>query len=71
MQTMTLSGFMTRQWHSANGKKFRSQVRRRAERQGGDHQSVEIRDADGFMVDYYTCPDEMAEIYRIARAAGY
>ena len=68
---MALGGFMTRQWHSPNGKRFRSQVRRHAERQGGDHQSVEVRDADGFMVDYYTCPDEMAEIRRIGRAAGY
>lgn len=66
-----LNGFTSRQWHNElGGKKFRSQVRRRAERLGGERNDVDIYDSNGFKVDVYTCPATMAEYHRIGRAAG-
>ena len=42
MLTINLGGFMSRQWHDKNGKKFRSQIRRREQRRDG---AAEPRDA--------------------------
>ena len=65
MKTMQLNGFTSRRWHEGNsGKKFRAQMRRRAEKMGGDDDSVEIRDEDGRLVDYYMCPKELSAAAR-------
>lgn len=72
MKTMQLNGFTSRRWHEGNsGKKFRAQMRRRAEKMGGADDSVEIRDESGKLVDYYMCPTEYASSMRVGRAAGF
>lgn len=49
METIRLTGFMSRQWHhEIDGKKFRAQVYRRAAEMGG---TVEIRDDGGAVLD--------------------
>ena len=72
MKTMQLNGFTSRRWHEGlSGKKFRAQMRRRAEKMGGTDDSVEIRDESGSLVDYYMCPTEYASSMRVGRAAGF
>ena len=61
MITITLGGFMSRQWHNElGGKKFRTQIRRRACRSGGA-EAVEICDGSGALVDYIPSDAEARE----------
>lgn len=55
-----LGGFMTRQFlDERSGKKFRSQVRRRAQRMADDDgSSTEIRGNDDALLDYCMGPTE-------------
>lgn len=59
IKTIRLTGFMTRRWREEiDGKKFRSQVRRRAEELAEDGSSVEIVDSTGERVDYFCGTEE-------------
>jgi hypothetical protein len=52
VKQIQLGGFMSHQFANASGgKKFRSQVRRRAQGMAEDGSSVEIRDDNGRLVD--------------------
>lgn len=65
-RTIDLGGFMSRRFAEGQaGKKFRAQVRRRAQTMSdADGSSVEVRDENGRLVDYLTGPHEYSEVLR-------
>lgn len=67
--TYTLNGFMSRMWEGQRGAKFRSQVRRRVERMGGESRSIEVRNSEGDLIDRYMCQDEYRALLKSTRHA--
>lgn len=65
MKVITLNGFEESQWRADRaGTGFQARMRRKVQRIGGKSTSVEVRDGNGRLLDYYTCPAEIREFLR-------